>query len=109
ILIDIFVGRDPGDIRKLDSYYQQQHANFMSDKRLTSIVNQLTYSEELRYALMICMEGTKIRESSPVDLQRVLQDVEAMQKQMNASYPNYQVIFDILLRRHDAHIAQINI
>ena len=109
ILIDIFVGRDPEDLRTLDLYYQQRHSNVMSGKSLASIVDQLTSSEELRYALMICTEGNKSREPRAVVQQLVLQDVEVIQKQMDMTFPNYQVIFDILLRRHDSHIAQINL
>jgi hypothetical protein len=109
ILIDIFIGRDPRDLRALDSYYQQQYANVSSGRSLASVVNRLTTSEELTYALMICTDGTKSREPQPVDLQRVLLDVDVLQKQMGMSYPNYQIIFDILLRRHDSHIAQINL
>ena len=109
ILIDIFVGRDPEDLRTLNFYYQQRHRNVMSGASLASIVNKLTSSEELRYALMICTEGNQSREPHAVDQQRVLQDVEIIQKQMNMTFPNYQVVFDILLRRHDSHIAQINL
>lgn len=109
ILIDIFVGRDPEDLRTLDLYYQQRHRNVMSGKSLASLVNTLTSSEELRYALMICTEGNKGREPRPVDQQRVLQDVEVIQKQINTTFPSHQIIFDILLRRHDSHIAQINL
>src|SRR5215471_7799852 len=109
ILIDVFVGRDPEDLRNLDLYYQHRHRNVMSGKSLASIVNQLTSSEELRYALMICTEGSKSREPRVVDQQRVLQDIEVIRKQMSLTFPSYQAIFDILLRRHDSHIAQINL
>ena len=109
ILIDVFVGRDPEDLQNLNLYYQHRHRNVMSGKSLASIINQLTSSEELRYALMICTEGSKSREPRVVDQQRVLQDVEVIHKQMSLAFPSYQVIFDILLRRHDSHIAQINL
>src|SRR5205809_3813459 len=105
ILIDIFVGRDPEDLRALNFYYQQLHANVMSGKSLASIVNQLTSSDELRYALMISTEGGQSRDPGHVDHQRVLQDVEVIQKQLNTTFPSYQIIFDILLRRRDSHIA----
>ena len=109
ILIDIFVGRDPVDLRTLDLYYQQRHSNVMSGKSLASLVNTLTSSDELRYALMICTERNRGREPGAVDQQRVIQDVQVIQKQMGTTFPSHQVIFDILLRRHDSHIAQINL
>jgi hypothetical protein len=109
ILIDIFVGRHPEDLRILDRFYQQRRSDIISSKSLASIVNQLTSSDELRYALMICTEGNKRREPSAVVQQLVLQDVDVIQNQMSTTFPNYQVIFDILLRRPDSHIAQINL
>ena len=109
ILVDIFVGRDSEDLRNLDLYYRQRPSNVMSGKGLASIVGQLTSSDELRYALMICMEMNRSRESDPVDQQRVLQDLKVLESQMKSSFPSYQVIFDILLRRHDPHIAQITL
>src|SRR5215471_1039194 len=95
ILIDVFVGRDPEDLQNLNLYYQHRHRNVMSGKSLASIINQLTSSEELRYALMICTEGNRSREPRIVDQQCVLQDVGVIQKQMSLAFPSYQVIFDI--------------
>ena len=106
ILIDLFVGRDLEDLRILDLYYRKR---FASTKSLASVVNQLTSSEELRAALSVCTETSSTRGTQVVDQQLVLQDVAAIQEELTRTFPYYQVIFDILLRRHNTHIAQINL
>src|SRR5215510_5480322 len=109
LLIDIFVGRDPEDLRVLDLYLQKQFSYITSGRTLASAVNELTSDINLRSALMVCTEGTSSRERRGVDQSLVLRDVADIQKQLNLTFPHPQILFDILLRRSDPHIAQINI
>lgn len=108
ILIDIFVGRDPRDFAYLNLAYQHHHSRVMAGQTLASAVNGLTTSAELRSALMICTEGS--RDLRPVvDQSRVILDVAKIEEIMDMTFPRYQTLFDILLRRSDPHIAQINV
>ena len=108
ILIDVFVGRDPRDLAYLNLAYQQYHSRIMAGQTLASAVNGLTTSAELRSALMICTEGS--RDLRPVvDQSRVLLDVAKIKEIMGMTFPSHQPLFDILLRRSDPHIAQINV
>jgi len=108
ILIDLFVGRDPQDLAYLNLAYQRYHSHVIAGQTLASAVNGFTTSAELRSALMICTEGN--RDLRPiVDQPRVLLDVAVIKKIMKMTFPPYQRLFDILLRRSDPHIAQINV
>src|SRR5271169_6256888 len=107
ILIDIFVGRDPDDLRQLDFAYQRKYSFSMMGKSLASSVKELTTSKELQAALMVCTEGSRVVQS--IDQAVVQRDVEEIKRLMSMAFPPPQAFFDILLRRSDPHIAQIGI
>src|SRR5271169_366109 len=107
ILIDIFIGRDPGDLRQPDQAYQRNYSLSMMGRSLASLVIELTTSRELKSALITCTEG--IRVSQLIDQAAVQQDVEEIKRLMRMAFPLSQAFFDILLRRSEAHIAQIAI
>ena len=108
LLIDIFIGRDPEDLEALNWRYQQHNSYVMSGRTLASAVKQLTSNAVLRSALMVCTEGTSTRKPGPVDQSLVYRDVAEIEKQLKTTFPESQIL-DILLRRQDVHIAQINV
>jgi hypothetical protein len=105
VLIDVFVGRHPDDLRYLDMHYSKG-AHGMS---LASAITNLTSSNELRAALKICTEGSRDDPARTVDTAVVNRDVQKIIELLKLTFMPHQPLFEILLRRSDPHIAQVNL
>ena len=107
-MIDIFVGRHPEDIRLLKlRYTKQKEALGETNQSLSAKVYGMGSSTELRLAMKICTEGSRPDSTHPVDTELVIRDVQEIKVHMSNAFPNYEVLFNILLRRSDSHIFQI--
>jgi Annexin len=100
ILIDIYVGRSPQDLRLLADGFTRLNSS------ISTIVNSAE-SAELQTALGIVSELNRPDTTIPIDAARVYSDVEILISTMSASFPNSSTLFDILLRRSDTHIQQM--
>lgn len=92
--------------------YQQQHRNDAQTLATAiSIVlsNNSISSTELQTALNICSEGTRPHSNEPPDLALVHRDVDQIIRILESSSPSHRELFNILLRRSDRHISQINV
>jgi hypothetical protein len=109
ILIDIFIGRATEDIRFLLFKFQQQQTAAMSGRSISSTLANATSNEILLSALNIATESTRPDGTYPVDQNLVHRDVEEIFKILDAGFPSHTALFNILLRRSDQHIMQLNI
>ena len=109
ILIDIFIGRATEDIRCLSFKFQQQQQVALSGESISSTLDETTSNQVLRCALGIATEATRPDGTNPVDQNLVHRDVEDIIKIMDSSFPSHTELFNILLRRSDQHILQLNI
>jgi len=108
-LIDILIGRSPDDLQYLDLNYQRQS---ITQGRISCIINDLTSSPELISAFTIATIHARPSRSHPVDPSLVVEDVAEISRLLSIACQVRQVydrIFDILLRRNDHHLAQINL
>jgi hypothetical protein len=109
ILIDIFIGRATDDIKYLLFKFQQQQQVAMTGRTISSTLAAATSNEVLLSALNIATESTRPDGTYPVDQNLVHRDVEELSKILNASFPSHTALFNILLRRSDNHIMQLNL
>ena len=108
-MIDILIGRNPDDLRYLDIKFQRQSTN---QGRISSIVNDITSSPELISAFRIATVHPRPPGCHPVDSSLVVEDVQEIGRLLNVGCPLdrlYDKLFNILLRRNDRHISQINL
>ena len=109
-MIDVLIGRSPDDLRYLDFKFQHQSE---SHGRLSSSIGDITSSPELISALTIATVHARPPHSHPVDPSVVVEDVQEISRLLHvgcsALRPLHEQLFDILLRRNDHHIAQINL
>jgi len=103
VLIDIFIGRHPQDLIDLSFKYTQVHRRDFSD------ISSMTSSAELKKALEIISERNRPDFTVLVDRTRVQKDVESIKSTLKMSFPRYEDLFEILLRRSDPHIHQISL
>jgi hypothetical protein len=101
-LIDIFIGRNPHDLRELAD-------GLTKIKQSISRICNNAKSAELQTALSIVAELQRPDNSLPIDTALVHRDVEALVSTLNASFPRSSDIFNIVLRRSDAHIQQMSV
>ena len=109
ILIDIFIGRVTQDIRFLLFKFQQEHGTAMSGRTISSTVATATSREILQSALDIAIENTRPDGTYPVDQNLVHRDVDQIVKILKTSFPSHTELFNILLRRSNEHIMQVNV
>ena len=79
---------------------------------MSSSVGDITSSPELISALTIATVHARPPHSHPVDPSVVVEDVQEISRLLNVGCPLrplHEQLFDILLRRNDHHIAQINL
>ena len=108
-MIDVLIGRSPDDLRYLDLKFQHQSE---SHARLSSSVGDIASSPELISALTIATVHPRPPHSHPVDPSLVVEDVQEISRLLHVGCPLrplHEQLFDILLRRNDHHIAQINL
>lgn len=108
-MIDILIGRNADDLHYLDIKFQRQSE---SHGRLSSIVGGLTSSPELLAAFTIATVHVRPPASQPVDPSLVVADVQEIGRLLSVNCPLQSLhdeLFDILLRRNDHHLAQINL
>lgn len=101
VLIEIFIGRHPKDLIDLSVKYKQ------ACNRDFSSIASMTSSPELTKALEIISERNRPDSTVLVDQGRVRKDVESIKSTLKMSFPRYEDLFEILLRRSDMHIQQI--
>ena len=107
-MIDVLIGRNAADLCYLDLEFQRKSA---SQGRISSIVSNLTSVPELLSAFTIATLYPRPPPSHPVDPSLVVHDVEEIGRLLNVDCPLkalHEPLFDILLRRNDRHLAQIN-
>lgn len=100
ILIDIYVGRNPQDLRVLADGFTKLGSSI-------STISNYADSEELKMALGIVSEINRPDTTVPVDTARVYHDVEILISTLSATFPRSSELFNILLRRSDTHISQM--
>ena len=79
----------------------------ISGASLAYLVSSLTTNEELLYALKICSELNRQDPGLPVNQALVSRDVQDIIRILAMSFPTDRELLNILLRRNDAHIAQV--
>lgn len=108
-MIDVLIGRNPDDLSYLDLKFQHKLA---SQGRISSIVSNLTSVPELLSAFTIATLHPRPPPSHPVDPSLVVDDVQEIGRLLNVRdcplKALHDPLFDILLRRNDRHLAQIN-
>jgi Annexin len=100
ILIDIYVGRNPLDLRLLADGFTKLRSNI-------STICNYAESTELQTALGIVSELNRPDTTVPIDPARVYNDVEILISTLSATFPRSSDPFNILLRRSDTHIQRI--
>ena len=110
ILIDIFIGRASEHIRYFVFKFQQQQQGAMTERSISSTLAAATSNDILQRALDIATEGTRPDGTyPPVDQRLVERDVEEIKKILDSPGPSHTDLFNILLRRSDVHITQLNL
>jgi hypothetical protein len=110
-LIHIFIGKDQGDIKYLDSLWQQHEHS-----PLTSAIPSLTHDKTLQYALRTCItHGDRDDPSKPIDRTLISRDVKRLEELLRMSfasiihglYASDFPLLDTLLPRNDRYIQQL--
>jgi len=104
ILIDIFVGRHPADLRVLAGKYQQLHKSSLADRMV-----YLGKSRHLQMALRILAGFNRPEPIGRVDSSQVAKDVKDVQFLLTNSFAEPADLLRIFLTRSDAHIQQLAI
>ena len=107
LLIDLFIARSVDDIRTLLTNYNVQQLVARSGKNLTSLAASIS-DEALRSAFVIVTECTRPDASEPVDQGLVNGDIRELIRIGSSSFPNHMALFNILLRRNNQHLRQVN-
>ena len=103
MLNDLLVGRHPADLRFLDQRLRLRGTS------LAAIVPTLTSNPAHLSALRICAEMTRPDSTVPVDQHLVGQDLENIITLLKLTPVPVQRLFDMVLRRSDLHLAQLNL
>ena len=109
ILIDILIGRSSDDIRYLLFKFQQQQQVQVSGRSISSTLETVTSNKILLSALNIATESTRPDNTHPIDQNLVHRDVDEIIKLMDATFASHTALFNILLRRSDLHLIQLNV
>jgi hypothetical protein len=100
--MDIFVGRDPYDMRMLIEAYERVH-----HRSIARDIEDMSSYDVLRLAIeLVLIEGRPDR-FQPVDNNLVHQDVQELMEIRRAGLPNVRALLRVLLLRNDEHLLRV--